>query len=526
MSSIQGLDTNVKRLVIVKSLSIVLVILFSNAAITDVFDSNSHTTDVIAESEDLDLGYFDGYNLFVLGRSLFSDNSILDIKIMMTDMNNNTVLEKNIPSLGIFADIEFYNSTTLIFGDMGTTQLWNFETDTIIDLGFSGHHDVEANYLNNTILTFEKQNIYINARSYFYDLINEYALNGTLIRTLNTTNYVQPWQTCPFEDLINSTIDVTHANSIVYDEDDNALYLNCRNPNTFYKIDYTSGDLIWGLGEYGNFTMYDINGNEREHLFFHCHTVEKVGSNRFVLLDNDFHNQTNAINNQARFLEITIDELNMVANVTREWICPTEYWSPIWGDCNLLPNDNFLGTLGQITNEGQNVGSKLIEVNTKGDIVWILESPIEKNIRYTVYRSERFRFTPIVSEPRVIESENSTLFEWDVWYNFKSKTSFTGKYHVYLDNQLVTSNDIVFPKYWQSMQIQYNLTDLTPGRHEIKLVVEDDWGHRSDESEFFEGSYEFGTGLETEISLESAIGIPMVIAVIFCVRSVRRRKLR
>ncbi len=505
---------------------LVLVIVLSVKTVTDRLSTESYSSSVYAENFDSSKSYFDGYNLFILERADAISQILIDRKILITDMDNNTVLEKEIPTNIALADIQFYNTTTILFGDSGSTKMWNIVTDEIVNLGFGGHHDIEINYLNNTFLTLDIYQIEIESNTYVYDNITEYDSSGMLVRSLDTRNYVEPEQLCPFLTVANISIDLTHANSICFDEDEQMLYLNCRNINTFYKIDYNTGDLIWGLGEYGNFTMYDIYGNEREHLFFHSHSLEKIFGNRFLLFDNDFHNQTNAINKQSRYVEITIDEDTMTANVTREWISPTEYFSPIWGDCDLLPNNNMLGVFGYTQYLGQETGSKVVEVNEKGEIVWLLESPLEQEIKYTIYKIERFRFTPIVSAPNMISSVNSSYFEWDVWYNFKSKTSFNGEYYVYLDNQIVKSDNITFPKYWESMQINYTAENLKPGKHEISLIVKDDQGHFSNDSDFYTGGFEFKIkqSVGVVIGIGLGVGIPIVATTVFIGRKYIRKR--
>lgn len=460
--------------------------------------------------------YFEGYNLYILERENTETHSIIDRKILLTDLDNNIINEKKLGSNSVLSDIKFINSSTILYGDNNGIRMWNIETNVSVDLGFGSHHEIAYNYRNNTFLALGGHIVDINGTLYNYDLINEYNSSGILVRSLDTQDYVEPWQICPYANVINVTIDITHANSISFDEDENAIYLNCRNTNTFYKIDYATGDLIWGLGEYGNFTMFDIYGNQKDFLFFHCHSLEKIAENKFLLFDNDFHNQTNAIDKQSRYVEITTDSDKMYANVTREWNSPTDYFSSLWGDCNLLPNDNLLGVFSYTMYQGKEIGSKLVEVNEEGEIVWILESPIEQEIKYTVNKVERFRFTPFVSNPKVTEEGDSIGFDWKIWYNFNAKTEFSGEYYIYLDNRLLLQDNLTFPKYWQPTQVNCTLKDLEPGNHMISIIVKDEDNHFSNESEFYNGEYLFkvkqSEALILGISL--GIGIPVLIVTI------------
>ena len=496
-------------------LVVTALLLFSFSYCMGNLSLASNEINVYGENYGSSSDFFEGYNLFILERKDASTGVIIDRKIVMTDMSNTIIKEKSIPSTSALADIEFYNTTTVIFGDSESTKMWNFETDVIVDLGFGGHHDLEINYINNTILTLGIESVEIEGQTYVFDLINEYSFNGTLIRSISTQDFVETTWICPFENVVNVSIDLTHANSICYDEEENMIYINCRNTNTFHKIDYKTGEEIWGLGEYGDFTMYNIYGQERDYLFFHPHSLEKIAGNKFLLFDNDFHNQTNAINKQSRLIEISVDETNMVAEITREWKSPIEYWSPIWGDCDLLPNGNLLGVFGYTTDMGLETGSKLVEVNKKGEITWLVESPLEENILFKIYKIERFRFAPIVSEPTITQTDDTVKFEWNVWHNFKSNTIFRGKYNIYLDDQLLISGNVDCPRYWEPLAVSYSLTDLTEDIHDISIIVEDERGQLSSDSEFYEGSFKFNlqTDLNTITPLSLGISIPILTAV-------------
>ena len=57
--------------------------------------------------------------------------------------------------------------------------------------------------------------------------------------------------------------DLTHSNSLFFDAENDILYYNARNPNTFYKINHSSSEVIWGLGEHGNFS-YSMKKDYKE----------------------------------------------------------------------------------------------------------------------------------------------------------------------------------------------------------------------------------------------------------------------
>ncbi|MHA1446431.1 MAG: aryl-sulfate sulfotransferase [Candidatus Heimdallarchaeaceae archaeon] len=515
-----------------KLVAVFVILILLQTQITGTNGSISISTNLLIQNslDETSSNRFEGYNLLVLEQNNFSTGGFLSRKIVITDLDGNIIIERGISSEPLLADqsIEFINSTTLIYGDYGGAKLWNIETNVTVNLYFEGHHEIEMDHLRDTYFTLDSYEVDINEKTYLFDLINEYNSTGHLIRSIDTRNYVELWQTCPFEDEL-AILDLTHANSLVFDEDEDMMYLNCRSTNTFYKIDHQTGDLIWGLGEHGNFTMYDIYGNQRDYLFFHSHSLEKIGDDRFLLFDNDFHNQTDAMNRHSRLVEITIDEDKMQANVTWEWFAPTDYWSIIWGDCDLLPNNNKLGVFGHTAYLGESQGSKAIEVSNEGEIVWKLFSPIEEDELYEYYRMERIRFSPITSAPIFVDLEDNQYFEWNVWYNFRSKTNFTGEYFIYLDNQLVENKNITFPKYWEPLKVKYYLGEITDGLHQISIVVADEGGHLSIDSEFYEniGSIKFRIGQKIELilGLSLGIGVPVLFVSFFIwVKYLRKKK--
>ncbi len=464
---------------------------------------------------------FEGYNLYARELMTYDTSILIDRKIVITDMEGNIYAEREISHDNSISDcpVEFINSTTLVYGETGGTKLWNLETNVTVNLNFEGHHEVEYDYLSETYYTFNRYITEIDEEFYGFDYVSEYNSSGDLLSSIDTINYSNITEICPFEDLFNSSIDVFHANSLVFDEEEDAIYLNSRGLNTFYKIDRQTGDLIWALGRYGNFTLFDYYGNQRDFLWFHSHSLEKVDDDKFLLFDNDTHNQTDATNQESRLVELTIDEDKMQANVTWQWIGPEDYWSAIWGDCDLLPNGNKLGVFGYTLYKGKTEGAKIVEVNTDGEILWSLTSPKEQNLKYGIYAMDRVRFAPFTSESRLVNPKSNAYFEWDIWYNFRSKTNFTGEYFIYLDDQLVESDTIIFPKYWHPKTIRYILPEVVDGKHKISIVVADEGGHLSLDSDFYDGegttTFRLKLKLELVFGLSLGIGVPVISASVF-----------
>ncbi|MHA1200740.1 MAG: hypothetical protein ACTSQF_15580, partial [Candidatus Heimdallarchaeaceae archaeon] len=92
-------------------------------------------------------------------------------------------------------------------------------------------------------------------------------------------------------------------------------------------------------------------------------------------------------------------------------------------------------------------------------------------------------FAPIVSNPKLVKEQTQQFVEWDVWYNFRAKTEFSGKYYLTVNGKLVETNPLTFPRYWQSTKVRYYLNDTESEVDEISLVVEDEAGHRSNDTD-------------------------------------------
>jgi hypothetical protein len=426
--------------------------------------------------------YFDGYNLFVLERRNLDTQLSVDKTLLIVDMEGNTFLEKDLGT-DAFLGAEFINSTTILLGKNAGAALWNIETDEYVQMSFHGHHDYEFNKENNTFFTLNIYFLEHEGTIYAFDRIEEYTPEGELIWNVNTSDFISFNQWCPFEDLdFDGKADITHSNSIFYDEDLDVLYLNCRNTNTFYKIDHKTGELIWALGEYGEFSLFDIYGNQKDCLFYHGHALEKINNNTFIYFDNDAHNQTNALNFHSRIIEITINEETMVAQITWKWEAPKDYFSAWWGDSDVLPNRNRVGTFGTHDHEGSTIlGARLVEVDASGKIVWEMNFPRDGDISHGVYIMDRIQFSPIINidDTYWSKSGEKAKINFQAWYNFRNKYSMNGSFSIYLNGTKIEKKEFKFVKYWQPTNLSTNLGILNDGNYNLTIILEDEGNHQT-----------------------------------------------
>ena len=421
---------------------------------------------------------FDGHTLFNFYRYDASTSSQINSLVIM-DMNGVVIAQKDLGATGGFnCPAEFIDPNTILVGTEWGAALWHLGNDSLQLLGFEGHHEYEYNPNNNTVFSFSYSFEYIDGIFYMFDYIREYSMNGTLVWELDVHDFISEDWWCPSQDRDTIYRDISHSNTIFYDAEEDIIYYIARNINTFFKINHSTSDVLWGLGEYGDFTMFDIEGNPRNHLFFHPHSVEKVNENTFILFDNDYHNQTASPIGLSRILEIEINETSMIANEVWDYTAPSDYFSAGWGDADRLPNGNRIGCWGYPSTPSSGLSAAFVEVNPQGEIVWETRFMFETPYNDGSYRLERFRFEPILSSPsdatRLNQDGNIT---WDVHYNYRNKEQIPSNYTLYIDDVLSQNSNFTYAKFWNptSLTIPYGLLGI--GVHNLTLAISDGYGN-------------------------------------------------
>jgi len=203
------------------------------------------------------------------------------------------------------------------------------------------------------------------------DVIREMAPDLSSVWSWNTFDWLEPNWEDP---------DWTHSNWTHFD-DDGFVYLSVRHESAIYKIDYATGEVLWRLGEGGDFA-YDGTWFEYQH------APSVLDSGNILIYDNRGDNTV------ARVLELALDEETMTAETA--WLYGgdnEEGWqSEYWGDADRMSNGNTLITAGA------NDVNSIFEVNAEGELVWWLQHVHDGgDDDNTMYRSERI--TPPLIEP-------------------------------------------------------------------------------------------------------------------------------
>lgn len=361
---------------------------YNPAIINDSQFANSFTVPVRIDTYgDAWSGYL-AFGLWQFNSSLSPLHSylvVMNTKGQLLDIRRSN----DIPS---YWPVKYVSPGTLLFmgePDSMATHFWNMKTNTSADFpNVWGHHDIVFNPTTRTFLTLRDYIRVIDGRNVLMDKIVELNPAGDVLWSWDT--YADGHFSLKDECLCNDTtgassgylpgptlIDLTHSNSLQWIFDQNIIYINMRALNTFCKINKTTDQTIWCLGEHGNFALYDADGKRVTSLWYHSHDVKEVEPGIFSMFDNDYHNTTrtceqnfNGTMSHSRMLEIAVDEQNMTARVSWSWTAPSAYWSPYWGKVDRLTNGDRLGTFGANSHYVANsTGAVLVEVNPKGELV-------------------------------------------------------------------------------------------------------------------------------------------------------------
>jgi hypothetical protein len=285
------------------------------------------------------------------------------------------------PDSGGYGVMKYVSNGTNTFlmyqGDPNqSTHFLNLNTGQTIDFpNVSGyHHDIDYDPITGNFLVLNNYVRNVNGTDVLYDKIVELNATGGVLWTWDSYDYLPLSWADPNNDTVavgnETVVDFTHCNAIQWDYADNVVYLNSRHLDTFWKINMTTGDIIWGCGLHGNFTLLDESGNKVSSLWYGSHDLEEIAPDVFTMFDNDFHNLTNINDAHSSMLEITLNEQNMTAQETWSWEAPEQYYSPYWGEVDVLPNGDRIGTFGTQTKQyNSSIGAVIVEVNQTGQIV-------------------------------------------------------------------------------------------------------------------------------------------------------------
>ena len=232
---------------------------------------------------------------------------------------------------------------------------------------------------NNTEYTLNAHEMIMLASGNFMSITQESTeIDGVLLRGNGVAEFDQDgeliWYWSPFEHLDTTrfpgeqstqvlgdgALNWTHSNSLQYIEDQEAIIMSLRNQNQIIKIDHATGDIIWHLGEGGDFEL--ANGE----WFYSQHAPIWLPSGHISVYDNGTDRPSD--DKWSRGVVYELDETAMTA--TQVWEYRTEHFTGHFGVVQPLDNGNWLVSAG-----GPNpvyADAIVYEVTPTEQLVWSL----------------------------------------------------------------------------------------------------------------------------------------------------------
>jgi hypothetical protein len=179
------------------------------------------------------------------------------------------------------------------------------------------------------------------------------------------------------------SVDWSHCNTVKYYSNyyyngsyREVILLLSRSLDTFWMIEYPSGDILWSAGQHGDFGRVEWPA---EPFLSAAHETEMIGHNRFIVFDNGNYRDPQV----SRAVEFTVNPALGTMTEVWSWTDPANPMNDLsGGDADRLPNGNTL--LTHVT------GGRIIEVTSGGDIVWDMTMDYPgTNLVHPVYQCER-----------------------------------------------------------------------------------------------------------------------------------------
>lgn len=184
-------------------------------------------------------------------------------------------------------------------------------------------------------------------------IIQEVNLSGQILFQWKSLDHIPVSQATDDVDLSQQIIDYIHVNAINLDNDGNFI-VSGRNIDQVFKINRTTGDLMWQMGgsaakksdfKFVNDTVDGFVG------FSHQHDAQRLPNGNLILFDNGNLKP----NPYTRAVEYEIDELNRKVKKVWEYRKSPDVFAAATGSVQVLPNNSVLigwgGTGGRVTAE-------------------------------------------------------------------------------------------------------------------------------------------------------------------------------
>lgn len=299
--------------------------------------------------------HYDGFNEYILTHQRDLQNNLL---VILNKKGKIVWYEKFTKSPKVF---NWTDSGTIVCMLSDYTSLL-IESDEILEINLYGdtlahilkgtdtfdkgiHHDIMLNHAGNIVaITYDYR--IVDFTPLGYNLTDTIICDG-IVELDREGNKIWEWSVFdvanPIEDPVSykRRNDWLHANSIC-EAPDNNLVVSFRHNNQVWKIDRNSGEILWKLGENGDFELTS------QELFNGQHHVHFSRNGNLMVHDN------NNENSRSRILYFEINETLKTARLTKEIPLSPHLYSYIMGsayetsDHNLLISSTSCGVIALV----------------------------------------------------------------------------------------------------------------------------------------------------------------------------------
>jgi hypothetical protein len=165
-------------------------------------------------------------------------------------------------------------------------------------------------------------------------------------------------------DIMKRKKDWGHANAVNVLSDGNYV-VSLLLFNQIWKINAKTGELMWKLGEGGDFDL------KEEDIFFKQHAAHETLNGDLLIFDNGSFDRP-----RSRAIRFNIDDENMTASQTMSNFLPDSLYAFKQGNVSQLINGNLLFDAATI--------NKVIITNEEGEILWQVNSSVSHYRAYYI----------------------------------------------------------------------------------------------------------------------------------------------
>ena len=220
-----------------------------------------------------------------------------------------------------------------------------------------------------------------------YEEVDGDVVQGDRVVQLDAANN-ELWSWSAFDHIDYDPDDVylglwwTHLNSVALDLDEDVAYINSWVHAKTWKVDRATGEILWTLGEGGDFTPDPDSAFPWHEL---SHSFDPIGDGHYLIYDNGGMGR-----DWSRVIEYALDEDTMTAEIV--WEYPNYPEQDSWyvascGDIDLMDNGNRLVVAHR----------RIMELTLENEIVWEYTwIPADDTPDLRSYQAERI---PALVEP-------------------------------------------------------------------------------------------------------------------------------